>query len=395
MDRPTKKSKVQGGGWASNTNPRAPQYASKPKPNPTKTECSEPRYQFGHLVVHVKNSPYDVYIGRPNPKVPTCDCRWGNPFKIPQDGQRAEVIAKYKNWLTTTDEGLKILAQAKTELPGKVLACWCAPLACHGNVLAELVNQKTEITLVSPSLSVEPIKVPDNYELLFDGCVLIRNAFNLAEQQFMVDEILKYARGQIPDFGSFFAKKETGVTQEEGYTDPIPANSDPTSGILNLQTKARVNVPFSIVDCPKDTVKIWEMCSAILTIARVLSPSIPDLNPNVWRLNYYRSKGKIGWHFDRHPRVDMKLQHTVKQPVFSVSIGDAGDFDYKPLVPTFGVSPDQDYKTIRLNSGDVIIFGGPARQLMHRVPKIYFKTSPPGLHLHELQGRFNFGFYEN
>lgn len=81
------------------------------------------------LVVHCKNAPYDVYIGRPS--------KWGNPFVIGKDGTREEVIAKYRAWLLREwrDAFLDV-----GELRGKVLGCWCAPLPCHGDVLAELAN---------------------------------------------------------------------------------------------------------------------------------------------------------------------------------------------------------------------------------------------------------------
>ncbi len=39
-------------------------------------------------VVHCKRKTYDVYIGRPG--------KWGNPFEIGKDGNRAEVIEKYE-----------------------------------------------------------------------------------------------------------------------------------------------------------------------------------------------------------------------------------------------------------------------------------------------------------
>ncbi len=43
------------------------------------------------FVVHCKKSPYDVYIGRPNPTIPkhkTYNFKWGNPFKIGPDSDR-------------------------------------------------------------------------------------------------------------------------------------------------------------------------------------------------------------------------------------------------------------------------------------------------------------------
>jgi Domain of unknown function (DUF4326) len=80
-------------------------------------------------VVHCKRAAFDVYIGRPS--------AWGNPFKIGPDGTRAEVIAKYRAWLQAQPD---MIRKAKAELRGKVLACWCYPAACHGDVLAEVAN---------------------------------------------------------------------------------------------------------------------------------------------------------------------------------------------------------------------------------------------------------------
>jgi hypothetical protein len=81
-------------------------------------------------VVHCKKSRYDVYIGRPS--------KWGNPFVIGRDGNRDEVIEKYRKWIL----GNKELMGDLNELCGKTLACWCKPHACHGDVLAELCERK-------------------------------------------------------------------------------------------------------------------------------------------------------------------------------------------------------------------------------------------------------------
>ena len=77
------------------------------------------------VVVH-RNQPHDVYVGRPP----------GNPFVVGRDGTRAQVIARYRAYLMTRTDLLEKLP----ELRGRRLACWCAPLACHGDVLAELAD---------------------------------------------------------------------------------------------------------------------------------------------------------------------------------------------------------------------------------------------------------------
>lgn len=82
-------------------------------------------------VVHCKRDPYDVYIGRPS--------KWGNPFKIGRDGTREHVLDLYRQWIQTQPG----LMAALPELRGKVLGCWCKPLSCHGDVLAELVERES------------------------------------------------------------------------------------------------------------------------------------------------------------------------------------------------------------------------------------------------------------
>jgi hypothetical protein len=73
-----------------------------------------------------------VYVGRPS--------KWGNPFVIGRDGVRDEVIAKYRAWVVKQPA----LMNALHELRNKDLICWCAPEACHADVLAELAKQDND-----------------------------------------------------------------------------------------------------------------------------------------------------------------------------------------------------------------------------------------------------------
>jgi len=66
---------------------------------------------------------------------------WGNPFELPGDGDREAVIRNYeehylpyKPSLTSKLDGLR----------GKALGCWCAPEACHGDVLAAWAEGRGE-----------------------------------------------------------------------------------------------------------------------------------------------------------------------------------------------------------------------------------------------------------
>jgi hypothetical protein len=64
---------------------------------------------------------------------------WGNPFEMPEDGNREDVIEKYREYYIPHKWGL--LKKMKT-LRGRVLGCWCHPEPCHGHVIAEIVNQE-------------------------------------------------------------------------------------------------------------------------------------------------------------------------------------------------------------------------------------------------------------
>ncbi|WP_018949030.1 DUF4326 domain-containing protein [Thioalkalivibrio sp. ALMg11] len=77
--------------------------------------------------------PGAVYIGRGGP--------WGNPFVLGRDGDRETVIAKYRSHLLARPE---LVERARAELAGKDLVCFCAPAACHGDVLLEIANGGSE-----------------------------------------------------------------------------------------------------------------------------------------------------------------------------------------------------------------------------------------------------------
>jgi hypothetical protein len=60
-----------------------------------------------------------------------------------RDGDRTEVIQKYRNWILTQPDLLIDLH----ELEDKTLGCWCHPKACHGDVLAQMVNNRDLLEL--------------------------------------------------------------------------------------------------------------------------------------------------------------------------------------------------------------------------------------------------------
>src|SRR3954467_2397162 len=80
-----------------------------------------------------------VYIGRAWPWRPyhLPASKWRNPWIEGRDGTLDEVIARSRVWLCDDPQRM---AEAKAELRGRDLYCWCAPGPCHGDVLLEVAN---------------------------------------------------------------------------------------------------------------------------------------------------------------------------------------------------------------------------------------------------------------
>ncbi len=89
-------------------------------------------------VVNIRRKTFDVYIGRPS--------KWGNPFSYKRGTQakfvvatRAAAIDRFREWFLSQPD---LIAEARRELRGKVLGCWCKPAACHGDVIAEIIDRE-------------------------------------------------------------------------------------------------------------------------------------------------------------------------------------------------------------------------------------------------------------
>ncbi len=91
-----------------------------------------------------------------------------------------------------------------------------------------------------------------------------------------------------------------------------------------------------------------------------------EFEPRVGALNYYTSRGTMGWHADDYNFAKKE------RPIVMASLGDAADFGYK----MHKSDPEQ---SVRLESGDVIVFGGRARDLVHAMLRVHPNTSPAEL----------------
>ncbi|MFJ3670723.1 alpha-ketoglutarate-dependent dioxygenase AlkB family protein [Streptomyces sp. NPDC090106] len=90
-------------------------------------------------------------------------------------------------------------------------------------------------------------------------------------------------------------------------------------------------------------------------------------------INFYDGDARMGMHRDGDEKTDA--------PVVSLSLGDTCLFRFGNTE-----TRTRPYTDVELRSGDLFVFGGPARLAYHGVPKVYPGTAPPEL---GLNGRLN------
>jgi alkylated DNA repair protein (DNA oxidative demethylase) len=104
-------------------------------------------------------------------------------------------------------------------------------------------------------------------------------------------------------------------------------------------------------------------------------PAIPDVLLKLWRavagyphppeaclVNFYSGSAKMGLHQDRD-------EQDLMAPVVSISLGDTA------LFRIGGTERGGKTQSVKLASGDVLTFGGPARLAFHGIDRIYPGTS--------------------
>lgn len=92
-----------------------------------------------------------IYIGRSNYKLNLKRSPLANPYSIGKDGDRQEVIRKYRRWLferiyagdrAVIRELMVIREKAKSDRypDGVELVCYCKPQKCHGDVIVSCLR---------------------------------------------------------------------------------------------------------------------------------------------------------------------------------------------------------------------------------------------------------------
>jgi alkylated DNA repair protein (DNA oxidative demethylase) len=178
------------------------------------------------------------------------------------------------------------------------------------------------------------------------GISLWREALDRAAQQSLMADVLArveqapFYKPRMPKSGKPFSVEETNfgplgwVSDESGYRY---AKTHPVTGA------AWPSIPQALLD-------IWNETT------RYGAP------PECCLVNLYRGAARMGLHQDRD-------EEALDAPVLSVSLGD------EALFRIGGTSRRDPTKSLRLKSGCVLIFGGPARLAYHGIDRVVAGSS--------------------
>ena len=78
------------------------------------------------------------------------DTRFGNPFRLKEDGgdyTREESVVRYETWFKNEIQTDDDFRAAVEELRGETLGCWCKPKPCHGDVILAYLRGNLEVEL--------------------------------------------------------------------------------------------------------------------------------------------------------------------------------------------------------------------------------------------------------
>lgn len=98
-----------------------------------------------------KLQPGEVYIGRSHRFTQLEPSPLANPYKLTSEAERAKVLEQYTTWL---DERLMAPESAQSielarlvdlaRVGDLVLACWCASLPCHGDIIKLRIEERLQ-----------------------------------------------------------------------------------------------------------------------------------------------------------------------------------------------------------------------------------------------------------
>jgi DNA oxidative demethylase len=184
--------------------------------------------------------------------------------------------------------------------------------------------------------------------VLPDGIKHIPGVLDLAAQRALVDDI-RAVVAAAPMFTPAMPKTGKEMSVRMTNCGPLGWVTDKTHGYRYQPTHPVTGTPWPPI--PQSLIDLWRAYAAY--------PHAPE----ACLVNLYNDSAKMGLHQDSD-------EADFNAPVLSVSLGDAC------LFRVGGLKRDDKTVSFRLESGDVVIIGGPSRLAFHGVDKIYANSSP-------------------
>jgi DNA oxidative demethylase len=181
---------------------------------------------------------------------------------------------------------------------------------------------------------------------LADGVALWRSYYDRAAQQALAAEIFACAQ-EAPFYKPVMPGSGKPFSVEETNLGPLGWISD-RGGYRYAPNHPQTNKPWPSL--PPAMLDLWN------AVADYTAP------PECCLVNLYRTDAKMGAHQDRD-------EQAADAPVVSVSLGDDALFRFGGAVrkgPT---------RSVTLSSGDVLVFGGPARRMFHGIDRVVAGSS--------------------
>lgn len=196
------------------------------------------------------------------------------------------------------------------------------------------------------------------------GMIHLKGYISLTDQVKIVKVCRELGLGE----GGFYQPSYEGGAMLKLKMMCLGRNWDPQTSKYEYQRPCDGSVPPKIPD--EFLTLVGSAIKDSHSLAKHPNSKLPLISPDICIVNYYAKNGQLGLHQDKdesEQSIDEGL------PVVSFSIGDTAEFLY-------GDERDVDKaKKVLLESGDVLVFGGKARNVFHGVSTIQPETAPSRL----------------
>ncbi|CAM9294337.1 unnamed protein product [Pylaiella littoralis] len=169
-------------------------------------------------------------------------------------------------------------------------------------------------------------------------------------------------KGMVILRGFLSAQEQTDLAAHVGRLGDLehggfyPCNNEKTKRMRMMNLGLKTDGKKHILQIPR----AWtEVALRACRVAVAMDPSIPVLRPDICVVNHYSAASRLGWHQDLFSSRDPGL------PVISLSLGNTATFLYRVSWKKGAAT-----RSLRLEGGDALIFGGRSRGIIHAVPGI-------------------------